>query len=35
MQTLEDMLGVKVDVVEEDALHPLVRDRVLSEGVAL
>jgi predicted nucleotidyltransferase len=35
MQDLEDILGVKVDVVEEDALHPLIRDRVLSEGVAL
>ena len=35
MQDLEDMLGVKVDVVEDDALHPLIRDRVLSEGVAL
>jgi len=35
MQDLEGILGVKVDVVEEDALHPLIRDRVLSEGVAL
>lgn len=35
MQDLEAMLGVKVDVVEEDALHPLIRDRVLSEGVLL
>ena len=35
MQDLERVLGVKVDVVEEDALHPLIRDRILSEGVAL
>ena len=35
MQDLEDMLGVKVDVVEEDVLHPLIRDSVLSEVVAL
>lgn len=35
MQNLEDMLGIKVDVVEEEALHPLIRDTVLSEGVAL
>ena len=35
MQDLEAMLGVKVDVVEDEALHPLIRDQVLSEGVAL
>ena len=35
MQDLETMLGVKVDVVEDEALHPLIRDQVLSEGVAL
>ena len=35
MQDLEDLLGVKVDLVEEDALHPLIRDRVLGEGVPL
>lgn len=35
MQDLEAMLGVKIDVVEDEALHPLIRDRVLSEGVAL
>lgn len=35
MQDLEDLLGCKVDVVEEDALHQLIRRRVLSEAVAL
>ena len=35
MQDLEDMLGVKVDVVNEKVLHPLIRDRVLSEVVVL
>ena len=35
IQALEDLLGVKVDVVTEKALHPLIRDRVLSEGVPL
>ena len=35
MQDLEDMLGVKVDVVSEKGLHPLIRDSVLSEVVPL
>jgi len=35
IQDLEDLLGCKVDVVNERALHPLVRDRVLAEGVML
>jgi predicted nucleotidyltransferase len=35
MQDLEDMLHIKVDVVNEKVLHPLIRDKVLSEGVAL
>jgi predicted nucleotidyltransferase len=34
-QSLEDLLGVKVDVVTEKALHPLIRDKVLQEGVFL
>lgn len=34
-QDLEDLLGCKVDVVEDRALHRLLRDRVLSEAVAL
>jgi predicted nucleotidyltransferase len=32
---LEDLLGRKVDVLTEAALHPLVRDRVLREAVPL
>ena len=35
MQDLETMLGVKVDVVNEKVLHPLIRDRVLNEGISL
>jgi hypothetical protein len=34
-QDLEDFFGCKVDVVTEDALHRLVRDRVLAEAVPL
>lgn len=32
---LEDLLGCKVDVVTEGALHPYVRERVLGEAVPL
>lgn len=32
---LEDLLGREVDVVTEDALHPLIGARVLHESVAL
>ena len=35
MQELEDMLHVKVDVVNEKALHSSIRDEVLREGIAL
>ncbi len=35
MQELEDLLGVKVDVVNEKALHALIRQEVLNEGVPL
>ena len=35
IQDLEDLLGTHVDVVTERALHPLIRERVLSEAVAL
>jgi predicted nucleotidyltransferase len=35
MQELEDMLQVKVDVVNEKALHPLIREQVLKEGKPL
>ena len=34
-QDLEDMLGIPVDVVNEKALHYIIRDKVLREGVAL
>jgi len=32
---LEEELGRKVDVAEESALHPLIRDRVLHEAIPL
>lgn len=32
---LEDLLHCPVDVVNERALHPLLRDRVLSEAIPL
>ena len=35
MQDLEDLLGHKVDVVNERALHWYIRDRILSEAVPL
>jgi predicted nucleotidyltransferase len=35
MHDLEDLLGRKIEVVNERALHPLLRDRVLAEGVRL
>lgn len=35
IQDLEDFLGIKVDVVPEDALHPSLREQVLSEAVPL
>ena len=35
MQDLEDLLGVKVDVVNEKALHAVIREKVLHEGVPL
>jgi len=34
-QDLEDLLGVSVDVVDEEGLHRRIRDRVLQEAVAL
>lgn len=34
-QELEDLLGVKVDVVTGRGLHPLIRDDVLAEAVPL
>ena len=35
MQELEELLGVKVDVVSDRGLRDRVRDRVLKEAVAL
>ena len=35
IQELEDLLHCKVDVVNERALHRLLRDRVLAEGIPL
>ncbi len=35
MQDLGAILGVKVDLVNEKVLHPLIRDRVLSEVIPL
>jgi len=32
---LEDLLGQQVDLVTEDALHRLIRDRILKEAVAI
>ena len=32
MQDLEDLLGCRVEVVEDRALHRLIRDRVLAEA---
>ena len=34
-QDLEELLGVDVDVVTENALHPVLRDQVLTEAVEL
>jgi uncharacterized protein len=35
MQDLEDLLGCKVDVVTERALHWYIKDRILAEAVPL
>ena len=35
LQDLEDLLGVKVDVVAESALHWYVRPRIIKEAVLL
>lgn len=32
---LEDLLGRRVDLVESEGLHPLLRDRVLAEAVPI
>ena len=35
MQDLEDLLGIRVDVVPEGALNRTIRDEVLQEAVAI
>ena len=35
MQDLEDLLGMKVDIVTRDALHRFIRDQVLAEAKPL
>jgi predicted nucleotidyltransferase len=35
MQSLEQLLGRKVDVTEPETLHELIRDKVLREAVML
>ncbi|WP_228014792.1 nucleotidyltransferase family protein [Fortiea sp. LEGE XX443] len=35
MQSLEELLGRKVDVAEPETLHELIRDKVLWEAVVL
>jgi uncharacterized protein len=35
MRSLEKMLGCKIDVVNEDVLDPLIKDRVLMECKAI
>ncbi len=32
---LEDELGRRVDIAEENTLHPLIRDRILHEAIPL
>jgi predicted nucleotidyltransferase len=32
---LEEILGCEIDVVSEDSIHPLIRERVLKEAVPL
>jgi len=32
---LQDLLGVEVDLVESDSIHPYIRDRVLAEATPL
>ena len=34
-QEVEELLGRRVDVVTEDSLHPLIRDKVLAQAVPL
>jgi predicted nucleotidyltransferase len=32
---LHDLLGVDIDLIESESIHPYIRDRVLSEAVPL
>jgi predicted nucleotidyltransferase len=32
---LQDLLGVQVDLIESDGIHPYIRDRVLAEAMPL
>ena len=35
LSDLHDMLGIDVDLVESQSIHPYIRDRVLAEAVPL
>lgn len=35
LSDLHDLLGVDIDLVESESIHPYIRDRVLSEAVPL
>lgn len=35
LMDLQDLLGRKVDLVTEKALHPIIRDRVLQQAIPL
>ena len=35
MHDLQDLLHIKVDVVNENALHHLIRQKVIEEGISL
>jgi predicted nucleotidyltransferase len=35
LSDLHDLLGIDVDLVESESIHPYIRDRVLSEAVPL
>ena len=35
LSDLSDLLGVDVDLVESESIHPYIRDRVMAEAVPL
>jgi predicted nucleotidyltransferase len=35
LSDLQDLLGVEVDLIESDGIHPYIRDRVLAEATPL